>query len=89
MVGHYSDYMSKTALVYMTAGQRESFKRLAFLTEHVCMQEMSIVQQATGEFSMASQHRKEALQSNKRLRRVMTRAAPRGRRNNGTAQHAV
>ena len=87
--GIESDYMGKTALVHMTAGQRETLRRPAFLTQHVFMQEMSIVQQATGEYSMASQHRKEALQSNKRLRRVMTRAAPAGRRNVVTAQHTV
>ncbi len=39
------------------------------------MQEMSIVEQAIGEFGMASTHRKEALQGNKRMHRALTAEA--------------
>jgi hypothetical protein len=53
------------------------------------MQEMSIVQQATGEFSMASQHRRKARQSNKRLKRAMSRAAPTRKINIVTSLHAA
>ncbi len=45
-------------------------------TMPTCMQEMSIVQQAIGEFGMASTHRREAAKNNKRSKRASTDAAP-------------
>ena len=49
-----------------------------------CMQELSIVQQATGEFGMASTHRREAAKNNKRSMRASTVEAPRTQRDSAT-----
>ena len=71
----------------ITAGTHQP---VYFMQLHqLCMQEMSIVEQAIGEFGMASTHRKEALQGNKRRHRALTAEAFAKKKGQGTVQTVV